>query len=249
MGTFAAHPQDVDNLVNSFRVNNSIKYFSPILAGFRFSGLVALRGTQVDGGPRQVPFWSIGGDYAYHGLRVAAAYLYADQPAALFTGGDGHFVANTNGDAIGAAGPFSYIGHPDHMSIWGAGATYTFGATTLAGLYTRAIYSDANGTRSDVAYDNYDVSVRYMLTPAVKLFVGNLYTQGHVSYLGQTLKYDRVALGVDYALSKRTELYGVVVAQQAFGDAQYANIYYGALALMSTTSRQAGGRVGIVQKF
>jgi predicted porin len=185
----------------------------------------------------------------YKGFRVAAAYLYADQPATLFTGGDGHFIANTTAGAVGAAGPFSYIGHPDHMSIWGAGSTYAFGALTLAGLYTRAIYSDANGTRSDVTYDNYDVSLRYMLTPSVKLFVGNLYTVGHVGYSGQVLKYDRIALGVDYALSKRTEVYGVVVAQQAFGDANYANIYQGALAMQSTTNRQAGGRVGIVTKF
>jgi predicted porin len=56
MGTFAAHPEDVDNLVNSFRVNNSIKYFSPTLNGFRFSSLFSLRSSQVDGGPRQLPF-------------------------------------------------------------------------------------------------------------------------------------------------------------------------------------------------
>ena len=38
-GTQFAHPFDNDNLDNSFRVNNSVKYTSANYAGFKFGGM------------------------------------------------------------------------------------------------------------------------------------------------------------------------------------------------------------------
>ena len=41
-GTQFAHPFDNDNLDNSFRINNSVKYQSANYAGFKFGALVWL---------------------------------------------------------------------------------------------------------------------------------------------------------------------------------------------------------------
>ncbi|ACC73977.1 porin [Paraburkholderia phymatum] len=249
LGTFAAHGTDVDNLVNSFRIDNAVKYTSPTVSGFRLGVLMNFSGTNAANSPHTIPIWSVGADYSVAGAHVAASYLYANRPAQVFTTGDGHFIANTTGAAIGASGPWSYIGNPDHMSIIAAGGTYNFGNITLGGIYTRSLFAQANGTSSDVSFDNYDVSVRYQLNPAWRFIGGYLFTVGHIEYLGQTLKYHRFILGSRYALSKRTEVYGLVSFQQAAGDAHYADLYQGALASMSTTNRQIGGRIGIVHRF
>jgi len=247
VGGIATHASDIDNVGNSFRVNNAIKYMSPILGGVRVSGLVSLTDSQASNGPGRFGTWSAGGDYTYGGLHVAAAYLYAREPAQQFA--DGHFVANTVGDAIGANGPWSYVGNPDNERILGVGATYAFSSLTLAGLYTRTKFDGANGTQGTVAFDNYDVSFRYLLTPAWKLIGGYLYTAGRIGYLNQKIEFHRVAAGIDYSLSKRTEVYAVVAAQQATGDAKGADLYQGTEANMSSTNRQTGVRVAIIHRF
>ncbi|MCR4471798.1 MULTISPECIES: porin [unclassified Burkholderia] len=249
LGTYAAHATDVDNIVNSFRIDNAVKYTSPVLAGLRVGMLMNFSNSTGAGPRRTIPVLSIGTDYFAGGLRVAISYLYANRPAQSFTTGDGHFLANTSGSSIGANGPWSYIGNPDHMSILAAGGTYAFNSVTIGGIYTRTRFSEANGTASDVSYDNYDVSVRYQMTPALRLIGGYLYTVGHIDYLQETLKYHRFIAGARYALSKRTEVYGLIALQQAAGDARYADLYQGTAALMSTTNRQIGARVAIVHRF
>lgn len=248
-GTYAGHATDIDNISDSFRINNSIKYLSPTMGGARFGGLMELSGATTPDGAHRIAVWSVGADYTFGSAKIAAAYLYANKPAQIFTGANGHFTSNTTGEAIGAAGPWSYVGQPDHMSILAAGGTYSFGNATIGGMYSKARFSQANGTSGDVSYDDYDLSLRYQITPPLRLIAGYLYTVGHIDYLGQTLKYHRVIAGARYFLSKRTELYGLVAFQQAAGDAKYADLYYGVAALMSTTNRQVGTRVGIIHRF
>jgi predicted porin len=248
LGSYASHASDIDNLSNSYRIDNSIKYTSSTFGGFHAGGLVSLTGSSAVESPKQVSVWSVGADYTNGGFRAGVAYFYADQPAQLFTDG-AHYLANTTGAAVGATGPWSYVGRPSHVNMFGAAATYLIGATTLAGVYTKSRFADANGTDSPVTFDDYDVSVRYSLSPALKLIAGYLYTVGHISYSGETARYHRVALGIDYSLSKRTEVYGGVFAQQSGGDAKGADLYQGAGAQMSTTDRQLALRVAMIQRF
>jgi predicted porin len=246
-GGIVTHGSDIDNLSNSYRIDNSIKYTSPEFRGFKVGGLYAFSNSNAVGGPGTTAVESAGANYTYGSLKLGAAYFYAKHPATLFT--DGHYVANTTGSAIGAAGPWSYVGNPRSVQTLGAGASYRLGSWLFGALYTRARFEDANGTNADVRFDDYDASVSYYLTPATKVGISYLYTLGHVDYLGQKPKYHRIAIGADTQLSKRTELIAIAVVQQAAGDAKGADIYQGTSANMSTTNRQVGLRAAVIHRF
>jgi predicted porin len=246
-GGITTHASDIDNLQNSFRINNAIKYTSPVIAGAQVGALYAFSNSNAKGGSGTTAALSAGGTYVYGPIKLGAAYFHAKHPATFLS--DGHYVANTVGAAIGSAGPWSYVGNPDTVSTLGAGGTYAIGKFSVGALYTHVKFDDANGTRSSVVFDDYDVSLNYAVTPLTRIGVAYLYTVGYVNYLGQKLEYHRIAFGADTKLGKRTELYAVVVAQQAAGDAKGADIYQGSAANMSSTNRQIGVRAAIVHRF
>lgn len=246
-GGLMVHASDIDNTANTFRVNNSVKYGSPVFNGLQFGGLYALSNSNADGGPGTTAAWSVGASYTYSTLRVAAAYFYAKHPATEFV--DGHNVANTTGSAIGAAGPWSYVGTPRNQSIAGAGATYILGSLTFGAAFTWVNFDDANGTSSSVRFRNYDVWVNYAVTPATSVGLGYLYTDGKVGYSGEEPKYHRIGIGTDYKFSKRTSVYAVASVQQAAGDAKGASLYQGVAGDASSTNRQFGARLGMIHRF
>jgi predicted porin len=246
-GGIATHASDIDNLGNSYRVNNAVKYTSQDLGPFKFGGLYGFSNSSGPGSVGTTAVWSAGANFTYRDLKLGAAYFFAKQPAQQFV--DGHYMANTTGADIGASGPWSYVGNPKNVQTIGAGGTYLIGKTTLGALFTRVKFEDANGTTGDVRFDDYDVSVSYAATPALRLGIAYLYTVGHIDYAAQTAKYHRIALGSYYSLSKRTSVYGVVVAQQSAGDAKGAVLYQGTGGSISTTNRQIGVRAAIIHRF
>jgi len=246
-GGIVTHASDIDNVSNSYRISNVVKYVSPNFHGFTFSGLYAFSNDSSIGGAGTTAAQSAGASYANGPFKVAVAYYYLKHPATYIT--DGHYVANTVGAAIGAAGPWSYVGNPNSARTVGAGASYLLGKLTFRALYTQARFIDANGTTSNVRFDDYDISLNYALTPSLGVGLAYLYTLGHVDYLGQEPKYNRLAAGVSYKLSARSQIYGVIVGQQAGGAAKGADLYEGTAANMSTTNRQVGGRIAFIHKF
>lgn len=244
-GGIATHASDIDNLGNSFRVNNAVKYTSYDFGLFKFGGLYAFSNEVGSVGTTAV--LSAGANFSYRNLKLGVAYFFAKKPAEQFV--DGHYMANTTGDAIGAAGPWSYVGNPANVETFGAGGTYLIGKLTIGALFTRVTFQNANGTSGSVRFDDYDTSLNYALTPEFHIGVAYLYTSADIGYSGEHLKYHRVALGTSYSLSKRTSVYGVIVAQQASGDAKGADLYQGVAGSMSTTDRQLGARVAIIHRF
>lgn len=244
-GGMATHASDIDNLGNSFRVNNAVKYTSADFGLFKFGGMYAFSNGAGNVGTTAVV--SAGANFTYRDLKLGAAYFFAKNPAAQFV--DGHYVANTSGDAIGSAGPWSYVGNPANVQTFGVGGTYLLGSLTIGAVYTHVIFDDANGTTGSVRFDDYDVSLNYALSPAWRVGIGYLFTNVQVAYSGQHPKYNRLALGTSYSLSKRTTVYGEIVGQQSGGDAKGAALYQGVAGNMSTTNRQVGARVAIIQRF
>src|ERR1700761_8366418 len=72
-GTQFAHPFDNDNLDNSFRVNNSVKYTSANYAGFKLGAQYGF--SNAAGGFNNNREYSVGASYNYGPLNVAAGYL------------------------------------------------------------------------------------------------------------------------------------------------------------------------------
>nr|WP_278648273.1 porin [Burkholderia lata] len=246
LGGLFVHAGDIDNTSNSFRASNAVKYASPNLGGLTFGGVYALTNTNA-AGMGATGMWSAGASYNVSGFTVAAGYLFAKHPGALFS--DGDFQPNTTGSAIGASGPFSYVGQPKNEQIVGVGATYVVGRATVGVDYTRARFADANGTTGSVRFDNYEIWGQYAITPAVSVGGGYTFTDGKASYNGLKPRYHQIGGLVDYKLSKRTEIYLMGSVQKAAGDARNADILDGAVGDASTSDRQLAVRVGMVHKF
>lgn len=240
------HAGDIDNTDDSFRVNNSVKYASPDIGGLTFGGLYSFTNTTAPG-RGTTGLWSLGASYSHAGLKVAAAYLYAKNPALLLT--DGDYAANTTGPAIGAGGPFSYVGNAASEQVYGAGASYMLGAATLGLDYTDTKFDHANGTTATVRFDNYEAWAKYQITPAWSIGGAYTYTHGNVGYSQKVPLYHQVGLTTSYALSKRTSLYAMAVWQKAAGSATNAAIFNGVTGDASSNNHQIATRVGIYHQF
>jgi predicted porin len=245
-GGLAFHAGDIDNTADSFRVSNSIKYASNDIHGFTFGGMIGLSNSNAEG-TSKIGMWSAGAAYTAGGLRVAAAYLFAKQPATLFP--DGDYTGNTTGSAIGATGTFSYVGNPASQQIAGAGATYTLGKATMGLNYTNVNFGEANGTTSTVIFNNYEAWGSYAFTPAASLTAGYSFTDGSLGYSSERPKYHQINLAADYQLSKSTQLYLSAAYQIAAGASQPADIFEGVVANASSSNHQLGMRIGMVHLF
>ncbi|VVE50001.1 porin [Pandoraea capi] len=245
-GPMFAHASDIDNTSDSYRVNNAIKFTSVDYGGLSFGAMLGLSNSNSPG-TATVGTWSAGTRYRIGSLLIAAGYLQAKHPATLFP--DGNFQANTSGAAIGAAGPFSYVGNPASLQEWGLGATWNIDAVTLGANYTRTLFGQANGTTATATFTNYEVWANYQFAPSWTVGAEYTYTAGSVGYLGTSPGYQLVGVVIDKKLSKRTELYAMSSFQRANADAAHADIFEGAIASASSSRNQAVLRVGMVHKF
>src|SRR5258708_37097533 len=96
-GTQFAHPFDNDNLDNSFRINNSIKYQSANYAGFKFGAQYGFSNQAAGFSNNRA--YSVGASYNYCPLNIAAAYLQLNN---YVTGaGAAAAISNANGAVAG----------------------------------------------------------------------------------------------------------------------------------------------------
>jgi predicted porin len=249
-GYLFSHPYDNDNTDNTFRVNNTIKYASPNIAGLQFGGTYSFSNDTNFANNRQ---YSVGAQYTIGGLLLAAAYLQANNPSATATG------------AINNGGDENFVAK--RLRIFGAGATYGFGNATVAFAYTNtfvaqpvssgyvgAITPGGGATLSSLRFNNFEVNGKYQFTPA--FFVGAAYTFTRTDFNASNGKshpqFHSVGIMADYNLSKRTDVYFQGAYQHAGGDKTGSVLdvaYVPGADGVSSTSSQVVGRVGIRHKF
>ena len=251
-GYLLSHPYDNDNTDNSFRVNNTVKYASPNLAGFQFGGTYSFSNDTNFANNRQ---YSVGAQYANGGLLVAAAYLQANNPGAT----SGGAIADVDANFIS-----------ERLRIFGGGVNYTFGNTTLGFVYTNTTVTDPaatntstyvgsitppNGaTLSALKYQNFEVNAKYQFTPA--FYVGGEYvytTSSFESSAGTPKpKYHTLGLMADYNISKRTDFYVQAAYQKVAGDETGTvldDAYIPGAAGVSSNREQFAFRAAIRHKF
>ncbi|ALL68472.1 Outer membrane protein porin [Paraburkholderia caribensis MBA4] len=246
LGGPLVHAGDIDNTDNSFRVDNSVKYQSPTFAGLQFGGLYSFSNTN-EAGRGTTGLWSLGATYTNNGLHIAGAYLYAKEPALLLS--DGNYVSNTTGSAVGAAGPFSYVGNPSNEQIFGAGVTYTLKQLLVGVDYSNTKFDNANGSTATVKFENYEIFGQYNITPSLTAGIAYDYTHGRVGYSGAVPIYHQIGFMSSLSLSKRTALYATGVYQKVAGGASTADIFDGAVASASSNDHQLALRVGMYHRF
>jgi len=242
-GTQFAHPFDNDNLNNSFRVSNSVKYQSASYGGFQFGGLYGFS-NQADGFANNRAY-SVGASYNWGGLNVAAAYLQLN----------GAGTANSSG---AVSDDFTFASQ--RQQTWGAGANYTFGPATVGLLYTQTnltgftgISAAAGGTSNATTFgsnsshfQNFEANARYALTPALSIAGSYTYTRANLA--GDNAHWNQVNLQTAYALSKRTDVYLQGVYQTVNeGSGLEANI--NGLGAASATNNQVAVTAGLRHRF
>jgi general bacterial porin, GBP family len=250
-GTIAAHPFDNDNLNNSVRFNNTIKYSSVNYAGFKFGGTYSFSNSTSFANNRA---YSFGATYNYAGLNVAAAYLHLNNDinnqqfnAATFSG------AQAGDYTFGAA----------RQATFGGGINYTFGPATAGFVYTQTQLGNAinispgqSGTTGNgialngnsARFQNFEGNIRYALTPAISLAGAYTYTRANFGG-GENPNYNTVSLQSDYALSKRTDVYLQGNWQHVSSNPQNIGPYLNGLTSASTTQDQVAVTVGMRHRF
>ena len=257
-GSIFATPGDVDNNDNSFRVNNAVKYVSPVWSGFQIEGLYGLGGVAGSTGSGQT--WSGAATYAAGPFSVAAGYLQADNSSTnepLRTGwsstiGGATFDSNfPNNAGINAAYTTA-----KSIGIASAAVQYVTGPWTANVSYSNARYKpDAQSAFTSTQTFNIGrLYVGYQVTPAALLGLGYAYTRGTGD---ATATYNQVSLGGDYSLSKRTDLYLIGAWQHASGQQRdpstgelvSATASIGSYGNQSGTDNQVMVSLGIRHKF
>jgi predicted porin len=265
-GYFGAHAGDVDNTLNTRRINNSVKFTSLDYAGFRFSGLYSFGGVPGSIGHNQV--WSAGLSYRTGSVALAAAYLNARNPNLSFFGTNpnaGTTAATNNLGSVGSAtSPQSnpiYAGYASASTtqIASAAASYQLGQASLGLIYSnvqfRGLGSSSGpnpfGYSGMATFNNAEVNLRYQITPALLAGLAYMYTHNSGAGNASSASYNQVQAGTDYFLSKRTDVYAIVAYQRASG---HDSLNQPAVAYItgqtpSATNHQVGVRLGISHRF
>jgi predicted porin len=249
-GTMFGHPYDNDNMIYSFRVNNTVKYTSPSLGGFQFGGTYSFSNDTSFANNRQ---YGAGMQYANGGLLLAAAYLQADNPSA------------TSGGAINNGGDQNFLAK--RLRIFGAGINYTFGAATAGFAYSNSNLTaplstsyisgsilPASGTLDSLRFQNLEVNFKYQFTPA--FYAGAMYTLTLENFRASSgdakPKVHSFGLMADYNFSKRTDVYLQAAYQRVAGDKTGTALDLADLpgaANASSTAKQFQVRAAIRHKF
>lgn len=247
-GYLFSHPYDNDNTDNSFRVDNTVKYTSPTLAGFQFGGTYSFSNDTNFANNRQ---YSVGAQYANGGLLVAAAYLQANNPSATAGGG----ISTNDQNFVGS-----------RLRIFGAGVNYTFANATVGFAYTNSdvanpvssVYVGAitpsGGAATDLRFQNFEVNAKYQFTPSFYAGAMYTYTRATLSGADGTLHpdYQSIGLMADYNLSSRTDFYVQGAYQHVGGDATGSVLdvaYVPGASNVSSSSNQLVVRAAIRHKF
>ncbi|WGS54712.1 porin [Paraburkholderia sp. D15] len=248
-GTFAS-PGDLDNYDNSLRVSNSIKYVSPLFAGFQVEALYGVGGVAGATGNGQT--YSFGAAYANGPLSLGAGYFYANGGN---TTTNNVRTWNSSSDTLFNTVINSGFASAKSIQIVRVGGQYVIGAATIGAAYSNTQYAtDAfSAYHSTAKFNNGSVFFNYQITPALRTGVGYNYT----SLTGpSSAHYNQVNLGADYALSKRTDLYALAGYQKASGNTLNgsgkvvnAQASIGSFGVNSGTSSQELAVVGIRHKF
>ncbi|MEM5405056.1 porin [Paraburkholderia unamae] len=260
----STHVGDNDNLNQTFRINNSVKFRSDTIAGFTVDGMYAFSnqaGVSAGQGFGNNRAWGIAANYVNGPLSIGGGYVLLDHPnTTTNTSGAIGGASSTTGDDYSGGFFYGLDGGVARQQIAVAGANYKIGSA-IAGFafsHTELNYNDGS-TRK---FNNYDANLRYLLTPATTLIGVYTFTDGRANGLpgagGATLKpkWHQFTLGVDYALSKRTDVYLSGTYQLAAGDASTrVGLTYSRIAAIayaggaSSTNRQVDVFTGIRTKF
>jgi outer membrane protein OmpU len=198
---FAFHLGDYDRLGGE-RINNAVKYVSPVLDGLQLGALYAFGGQAGNFVSNSAASFGIG--YTRGPLRLAGAYTEIHNYQAVF--GIGTPVL---GKPLSGSGPLGTLSAPavfDKLVISGLAAAYQLGRVQLQGLVTLVDFE--NKGQSAVLRTG-EGNVQYKLTAAFFLAASYAWSKLDGDH------WNQIALGADYFFSSHTDVYLSAVYLQA----------------------------------
>lgn len=247
-GTFGT-PGDLDNYDNTVRINNSVKYASPVISGFQFEAIYGLGGVAGSTGSGQTYGAAVA--YATGPLGLAAGVVHSD---AVTTSSPPAWTGSNTGALFQTVINEGFATAKSWTSARASGQ-YQIGAFTAGAAYSYTEFVPGNGSLFDrtAKFNNGSVFVNYRVVPALLLGAGYNYTlltgPAHANY-------NQFNFGADYALSKRTSLYALIGYQKAngttlnaAGKTVAAQASVGDLGVNSGTDSQLITSVGIRSRF
>ncbi|MFM0374810.1 porin [Paraburkholderia aspalathi] len=227
-GYYFTTPGDVDNADASVRINNAIKWASPVIGGFQAEVTYALGGVAGSTGSGQS--YTAAALYTHGPFKMAGGYLHID---------NGNAATSSRGATTAGSLFFSPVNEAyasaSSINIGRAGLSYTLGPVTLGGYYSYAEYlSDANSKFSGAErYNNGSIYAVWQVNPAMLLQTGYDYLKSHGD---SSATYQQVTVAADYYLSKRTDVY----ASASYGHASGKNGIGSAQAVIADSYAAAG---------
>ncbi|MFK0378648.1 porin [Pandoraea sp. NPDC090278] len=259
-GVYGAHPGDLDNLGGSNRTNNVIKFSSASFNGLSAEAAYSLGNKAGDFTSSQS--LSFAGAYRNGPLDVGAAYQNVRNPNYASWGVNPSANNATSASSLNMNSPvYSGFASAKTMQSIAAGASYQIGTVRVGGIFTNVQFQHLGGTPGNglnplqlsgtATLSTYEMNVAWRPIPAVQLGLSYAFTHGSSVGSVSGANYGQWNLGADYALSKRTDLYAVMVYQRATGVDSTGKAAVAAIAnfTASSTNSQVGGTVGIRHIF
>ncbi|SEJ91918.1 porin [Paraburkholderia diazotrophica] len=264
-GYMGAHASDLDNLANTARINNSIKFTTADYSGFVAGGIYSLGGVAGDATRNQV--WALGANYSHGPFAVGLGYLNARDPNVSFYGNTpnkGVATVNNIGSFGSATTPQmvpAYAGYAsaNSLEIAGVGAKYSWDATTVGLVVTDTRFSRLGSTEApnprhytgNANFVSAELNLRTFVTPALSLGAAFDYIKRNSVNGDGGAKYLQLDLGAIYSLSKRTDLYALSVLQRTSGVDSLGQQAVASISgfTPSATDKQVAARAGIRHKF
>ena len=208
-GNYAYHINDLDQFTSS-RINNAVKFSSANFAGFTFGAMYGFSNSTLFAGTPTTTTgttttqgsssaYSFGANYAQGPFGIGAAYTNIRFPNGA-TPAFSVSIANVN------------TGGLRDLETFGVGARYAIAAGLVWANWTHTKFEPLTGGSSTL--NNYEIGGKYAFTPALSAGLGYTFSDLDDRFNG---KWHQINSAVDYALSKRTDVYVVGVYQKASG--------------------------------
>lgn len=228
LGQYSDHPFANDR-ANSLRLANSAQYMTPVWNGFQFGAMYGFSNLagNINGEGRS---YSYSLSYSAGPWNAAAAYTEVAGSASVL---DISSLTGRPTNSVTAGGSY--------LRTMGIATSYKFSKAFVYAMYTQALYAGIRGENvQNVMFRNAEVGFTYYLTPVLQAAAG--YT---ITPVGGT-KLHQLSTTLDYALSKRTDVYAMLLGEHAQGDnAHAAMIGVGT----SSSANQVVFDMGIREKF
>ncbi|WP_281662725.1 porin [Paraburkholderia fungorum] len=230
---------DNDNIFPTFRINNAIQYKSVNISGVQVLSQYAF--SNMAGGFGNNRDFNVAATYGNGPFNAGAAYHVVDLP---------NSPTNTAGAVYGDYGftsPFVTSAKGASVSkqqMYGVGSSYVLGTAKFSLMYTHSQFDYLDASR--LSLSNYEATATYNISPSLLAGLGYIYTNGHYNVTDKDPKWHQIDAGIDWFLSKRTDLFLVGIFQKAAGDAKFAQIYDNS---PSSSREQTSVSFGIRHKF